>query len=503
MLALDLKRPSWSIGNFTVIVIAVSVILFVFVLTAARLQQVQLAEKMLKEAATQSMRTKFETIDAFDRYYSKIIVPRATAAGAELTHDFKSNPLDLPFPATFMKDVAEWLGETDPEREYHIYSDYPFPFRPNGGSHDEFEKQALESFRAGEANEVFQFDERPGGQRLRGAFQVQMEQDCVECHNRLAASPKHDWKIGDIRGAISFSTNLPPVPGFFTAENLRWQWPALTSLLALLAVPVIALFIFGVRTKEQIKVERIALERDMALAASKAKTDFMGNMSHELRTPLNAIIGFSNMIEHGINVPGCKEYARDIGNSGRHLLRLINDILDLEKIERRTFELDESEFDLLDVIEENVKLVGSVADNAARQIRFVVRGSPVRIYADQRMMNQVIINLLSNAAKFSNVGGLVRVSLDVAESGKILVDVEDHGIGIAASALEQIFEPFVQANAQIARTHGGTGLGLTIIKEQIEMHEGQITIQSQESVGTTASLELPASRLCGLLQEAV
>ena len=142
---------------------AITAILFVSVLAAARLQQVQLAEAMLKDAATQSMRVKFQTIDAFDRYYSKIIVPRATAAGAQLTHDFQHNPRDLPFPATFMKDVAEWLGDTNPGQEYRIYSDYPFPFRENGGPIDSFETEALRKFRSGEATETFEFVERPNG----------------------------------------------------------------------------------------------------------------------------------------------------------------------------------------------------------------------------------------------------------------------------------------------------------------------------------------------------
>ena len=497
------KRSSWSIGSSTVIFAAITAILFVSVLAAARLQQVQLAEAMLKDAATQSMRVKFQTIDAFDRYYSKIIVPRATAAGAQLTHDFQHNPRDLPFPATFMKDVAEWLGDTNPGQEYRIYSDYPFPFRENGGPIDSFETEALRKFRSGEATETFEFVERPNGLLLRAAFQVKMEQACVDCHNSLNESPMRNWKVGDIRGATSLSMNLPPVPGFFTAENLRWQLPALTSLLALLSVPLIALFVSRWRAKERIKLERLARERDKALAASKAKTDFMGNMSHELRTPLNAIIGFSQMIENGINDKNSREYARDIETSGRHLLDLISDLLDLEKIERRKIDLVETEFDILETIKENVRLIESVGDNINRGIRIKITGSPVVVYGDQRMMSQVIINLLSNATKFSRLGGVVDVALAVVGSGDLIVEVEDRGIGISESAIKQVFQPFVQANAQVTRTHGGTGLGLAIIKEQIELHGGEIDMASQEGVGTTVSFTLPASRLrCSTLKAA-
>ncbi len=495
-------RSSWSIGSSTVIFVVITAILFVSVLVAARLQQVQLAEMMLKDAATQSMRVKFQTLDAFDRYYSRIIVPRATAAGAQLTHDFERNPRDLPFPATFMKDVAEWLGDNDPQQEYRIYSDYPFPFRKNGGPVDAFETEALTKLRTNDTSEIFEFEERPNGLRLRAAFEVKMEQACVTCHNRLLDSPKKDWKVGDIRGATSLSMDLPPVPGFFTAENLRWQLPALTSLLALLAVPVIALFISRLRTRELLKVERLALERDMALAASKAKTDFMGNMSHELRTPLNAIIGFSQMIENGINDKNSKEYARDIGSSGKHLLGLISDLLDLEKIERREIELDESEFDILETIKENVRRIKSVESNVQRGIRVKVKGSPVMLRGDQRMMNQVVINLLSNATKFSKAGGLVIISARVGPSGNLVVEVEDHGIGISPNAIGEVFKPYVQANAQVARTHGGTGLGLAIIKEQIELHGGQIELESEEGIGTTVSFTLPAQRLRSQVQQA-
>lgn len=489
------SRSSWSIGSSTAIFAVITLILFVSVLAAARLQQVRLAEMMLKDAATQSMRVKFQTIDAFDRYYSKIVVPRATAAGAQLTHDFQRNPRDLPFPATFMKDVAEWLGDNNPEQEYRIYSDYPFPFRKNGGPIDGFETRALASFRAGETSETFEFEEQPDGLRLRAAFQVKMEQACVDCHNRLVDSPMRSWKVGDIRGATSLSMNLPPIPGFFTADNLRWQLPALTSLLALLAVPIIALFMSRWRAKELIKVERLALERDMALAASKAKTDFMGNMSHELRTPLNAIIGFSQMIEAGINGNNSKEYARDIGSSGKHLLGLISDLLDLEKIERRKIELDETEFDLLETLRESARLVGSIEKNVTRNVRITIEGPPVRIVGDQRMMSQIVINLLSNATKFSHPGGLVIVSVTESEAADLLIEVKDEGVGIPANAVGQVFEPFVQATPQIARSHGGTGLGLAIIKEQIELHGGEIRLQSQEGLGTTVSFTIPASRL--------
>jgi len=496
------NKSFWPNGNLAVIGFAIALALLVSVMAAARFQQVRLAEAMLKEAAMQSMRVKFQTIDAFDRYYSKVIVPRVTAAGAQFTHDFQNNPRDVPFPATFMKDVAEWLGDTDPEQEYRIYSDYPFPFRPNGGPLNQFEIEALKKFRTGEVAEVFEFQERFDGRRLQAAFQVKMEEACVDCHNKLPESTKRDWKVGDIRGATSMSMDLPPVPGFFSSENLHWQLLALTSLLALLSAPVIALFILRIRTKELIKIEGLARERDKALAASKAKTDFLGNMSHELRTPLNAIIGFSQMIEKRINEDSRTEYAQDIGKSGKHLLNLINDLLDLEKIERRKIELDQTKFDLLETIRESVRLVESVEENKQRNIQINLDGQAAQVFADQRMMSQVVINVLSNATKFSKPNGVVDISLGVDKTGEIAINVRDQGIGMNASALEQVFKPFVQANAQVTRTHGGTGLGLAIIKEQIKLHGGQINLESQEGVGTTVFITLPAFRLCNPSQKA-
>jgi len=400
-----------------------------------------------------------------------------------------------------MKDVAEWVGETNPGQEYRIYSDYPFPFRKNGGPLDEFETRALEEFRSGGVGESFELEERPEGTFLKAAFQIKMEQACVDCHNELATSPKSDWKVGDVRGATSMSMNLPSVPSFFTTENLRWQLPGLTALLALLAVPGIAFMISRLRTKELIKSERLAAERDKALAASQAKTDFMGNMSHELRTPLNAIIGFSQMIENGLNEHKVREYAGDIKSSGGHLLNLIGDLLDLEKIERRKVELVESEFDILSTVEDSIRLARSLEDAIHRDIRIEVFGPPTLFFGDPRLMLQVMNNLLSNATKFSKDGGLVLVSLFIGQSGDLVIEVKDNGIGMSAGAVTQVFEPFVQANADITRTHGGTGLGLTIVKAQVELHGGQIEIESEEGSGTTISITLPSERVRTLMRD--
>jgi len=256
------------------------------------------------------------------------------------------------------------------------------------------------------------------------------------------------------------------------------------------------MFLLGLRAEERVRNERLEKERDVALGATRAKSEFLGNMSHELRTPLNAIIGFSQMIEKEINSSSSKGYARDIRTSGQHLLSLINDLLELDRIERGKVGLEEREFDLLPVVADCVRLVGSVDQNVARDIRIETSGEPLLVFADQRVMSQILINLLGNATKFSRAGGLVRVDHELNDIGELVIHVIDDGIGISRSALTEIFEPYVQANAQIARSHGGTGLGLAIIKEQVELHGGSIDIKSNEGAGTAVSVTLPAARIC-------
>ena len=227
-------------------------------------------------------------------------------------------------------------------------------------------------------------------------------------------------------------------------------------------------------------------------AASKHKSEFLANMSHELRTPLNAIIGFSQVLRDGISGEinaKQREYLDDIVTSGSHLLALINDVLDLSKIEAGQVELQLAPFSLQDALERGISMVREQATSDGVQVALHANGGLDVVTGDERRIRQVIFNLLSNAVKFTEQGGLVDVGA-AQRNGEVEVSVADTGPGIAAEDLDRIFEEFQQTDAG-ARQHEGTGLGLALSKRFVEMHGGRIWCESELGKGSTFRFTLP------------
>jgi signal transduction histidine kinase len=244
---------------------------------------------------------------------------------------------------------------------------------------------------------------------------------------------------------------------------------------------------------ERKRIETQLVEaKKAAEAADRAKTDFLANMSHELRTPLNAIIGFSSMMSMELRGPH-KEYAEDIHQSGRHLLDVINDILDLSKISVGKFDIDADTLSLPAVVEDCVHMVRMKAEAAGLQMIVEVPSDLPLLCADERIIKRILLNLLSNAPKFTEQGH-VRVAAWLAPDNGISLKVEDTGIGIAASALPRLMRPFVQIDGSLSRKYEGTGLGLSLVKSMVELHGGNIELASELGVGTTVSFHFPPDR---------
>jgi len=244
--------------------------------------------------------------------------------------------------------------------------------------------------------------------------------------------------------------------------------------------------------------EKYAAEKTRAETANRSKSEFLANMSHELRTPLNAIIGFSEIMETGLfgelGSPKYKEYATDIRASGGHLLELINDILDMSKIEAGRMTLETQRLPLDEVATESLRLVSGRAEVASVKIIDTLRDDLPPVEADKRAVKQVLLNLLSNAIKFTPAGGSIYLRASAAD-GMATVVVEDTGIGIPASALPKIGRPFEQVESHHAKSHKGTGLGLALSRSLVEMHGGTLTIESTEGVGTKVSFTLPLAQI--------
>jgi signal transduction histidine kinase len=221
-------------------------------------------------------------------------------------------------------------------------------------------------------------------------------------------------------------------------------------------------------------------------------------MSHELRTPLNAVIGFSQLICDQV-FGGIPEryvtYANDINSSGKLLLALINDILDMSRIEAGQQKLMEEVMSIDSMINDCVRMVTSKAADGGVRLIVENKGPLPAVRADERALKQILLNLLSNAVKFTPQGGAVTVAAERTKDRKLAIAISDTGIGIAEDVIRDLFQPFRQADASISRRFGGSGLGLAISKKLMELHGGEIAIESNPGRGTRVTLHLPAERL--------
>ncbi len=239
--------------------------------------------------------------------------------------------------------------------------------------------------------------------------------------------------------------------------------------------------------------EKYAEEKTRAEEANQAKSKFLANMSHELRTPLNAIIGFSEMMGAGMFGPlgpdKYREYCSDIHQSGQYLLEVINDILDMSKIEAGRIRLEHEEIALEAFLNDAMRVVSTRADDKKlKLVADITHG--VRMRADHRLLKQIVLNLLSNSVKFTPEGGRV-VIRGRASGTRVMIAIADSGIGIPKDALAKLGRPFEQVESQLTKSHQGSGLGLAIAKSLTELHGGTMRIRSQLGRGTIVLLRLP------------
>ncbi|WNK00647.1 ATP-binding protein [Thalassospiraceae bacterium LMO-JJ14] len=248
------------------------------------------------------------------------------------------------------------------------------------------------------------------------------------------------------------------------------------------------------KAEDQLVAARIESEK-----ANHAKSEFLAHVSHELRTPLNSILGFSEILLSPptpvMTAQKQTEYARSIHDSGQHLLGIINNILDISKIEAGEFKLHETSFELGDALADACHLLHGIAAKNDIRMRYEPAPAPPKIHADERIIKQIAMNLLSNAIKFNVSGGSVVMTSETAADGAISISVRDTGIGISGADIPKILEPFGQVRDSAHRSHQGTGLGLSLSKYLAELHGGTLTIASEPGKGTEVRISLPPERM--------
>jgi signal transduction histidine kinase len=333
-----------------------------------------------------------------------------------------------------------------------------------------------------------------------GEVRVKLD-DTLLCRSDCAreAGEAASWRgqTFQLRENLSFEVRIDADQ--VTSELVAGIRPTIAAALVS-AIIISAVFYLLLNLLRAREFDREALENALAMERrqSRAKDMFLANMSHELRTPLNAIIGFSETLslfmQNGKAMEKSTEYLSHISGSGHYLLRIINDILDMAKVSTGNFELNESAVFLKPLIVGALELVNQDATLSGPIVKSPAIPDDLCLRCDERTVQQIIVNLLSNARKFTPAEGWVEVVVEVTEE-RLSIRVLDTGPGVSGEVMEQLFTPFQGADAELARKHGGNGLGLWVSMGYAEMHEGDIRIVNREGGGCAAELRLPIARL--------
>jgi len=485
------------------------------------------ADKVVRGYARDAIEHQAQDITHFRNFYSAEIVSRAMQSGLTITEAYKDIPHALPLPATFVIDFGQYMRKFEDGTHLSLYSELPFPGRVAERKLDAFQIDALNHLKAQPDTPYIREEVRNGRTYLRYAQADRMQANCVACHNNYPGSPKTDWKVGDVRGALEVDMPIE-----------HWQNEASTllrksfGLLVLVAIAGLTLVWFSLRqlrktlhTAQQLALQNqqsnvalraemqqreameqglresqaaLTLAKERAESANLLKGEFLANMSHEIRTPMNGIVGMTQLTLQTDLTDTQREYLTLANNSASHLLSIINDILDFSKIEAGHLSLQPVRMSPGQLLQHTVRSFQAEAQVKGVDVQLHIDdNTPAEVIADPVRLRQVLTNLIGNAIKFTEKGH-VRISLsrqmgEDAHKAVLLFSVEDTGIGFDPAKTEQLFSPFIQADGSITRSFGGTGLGLAISRSLVHLMGGSISTQSQLGRGSTFSFSLQAA----------
>ncbi|MDQ3267492.1 MAG: ATP-binding protein, partial [Pseudomonadota bacterium] len=441
---------------------------------------------LVQSAALQGITLHAESLMELRNLYTSEVVDRVSGHDIEVTHDYQDKPGAIPLPATFSMELGRRISLRGSGMVVRLYSNYPFPWRKDGGAHDDFEQQALAALQAHPQQPYYRFEEFQGRASLRYATADIMQPDCIGCHNARPDSPKHDWKVGDVRGVLEIIRPLDSVVAQSHAD-LRDVFILFGALLSL-GLGALALVITRLR-RVSVELEDQVAQRTTQLAAANHELEaFSYSVSHDLRAPLRSIDGFSRVLldDYSAHLDETgKDYLQRVRAATQRMGQLIDDMLKLSRVTR-------SEMNFKSV---NLSMLAqTVADELQqtqpeRHVEFVCTpGMTVR--GDAHLLKVALENLLGNAWKFTSKREQAHVEIGVTHKVEASVYfVRDNGAGFDMAYVGKLFSAFQRLHAMTE--FPGIGIGLATVQRIIHRHGGRVWAEGEPGKGSTFYFTLP------------
>ncbi|RFC36610.1 MAG: His Kinase A (phospho-acceptor) domain-containing protein [Candidatus Nitrotoga sp. SPKER] len=441
---------------------------------------------LVQSAALQGITMHAESLMELRSLYTSEVVDRVNGHSIEVTHDYLNKSGAIPLPATFSMELGRRISLLGSGMVVRLYSNYPFPWRKDGGAHDDFEQQALAALQANPQQPYYRFEEFQGRASLRYATADVMHAECISCHNTRPDSPKHDWKVGDVRGVLEIIRPLDSVVAQSHAD-LRDVFILFGALLAL-GLGALALVITRLR-RVSVELEEQVIQRTAQLAAANQELEaFSYSVSHDLRAPLRSIDGFSRALldDYSAHLDETgKDYLQRVRAATQRMGQLIDDMLKLSRVTRSEMNFKTVNLSVLaqTVVDELQHI------QPERNVEFICTpGMLVR--GDAHLLKVALENLLGNAWKFTSKREQAHIEIGVTHQVEASVYfVRDNGAGFDMAYVSKLFSAFQRLHAMTE--FPGTGIGLATVQRIIHRHGGRVWAEGEPDKGSTFYFTLP------------